>query len=67
MGSEETEDKVVLQRIMETLDLHSMETAELVHQYYVEQLREQEKITKAPYGQLTVCARITGENVLEVK
>lgn len=67
VGSEETEDKVVLQRIMETLDLHSMETAELVHQYYVEQLREQEKITKAPYGQLTVCARITLENVLEVK
>lgn len=66
-SEEEGQDKEVLQKIKETLDLHSMETAELVHQYYVEQLREQEKITKAPYGQLTVRAEINGENVLEVR
>lgn len=65
-SSEDAGDKEVLQRIQETLDLHSLETADLVHQYYVEQLREQEKITKAPYGQLTIRATITGSNILEV-
>lgn len=66
-GDEQGQDKEVLVRIQETLDLHSMETAELVHQYYVEQLREQERITKAPYGQLTIRAWINGDNVLEVR
>lgn len=64
---EEKQDKAALQRIQETLDLHSLETADLVHQYYVEQLREQEKLEKAPYGQLTVHAKINAENVLELE
>lgn len=64
---EDKDDKAALQLIQETLNLHSLETADLVHQYYVEQLREQDKMEKTPYGQLTVHARINAENVLELE
>lgn len=48
------------------LQLHSYETGDLIHQYYVERHREQEKMNDAPYGQLTIRGHFTADDMLEV-
>lgn len=58
-------DKETLENIERLLELHGYETSDLIHQYYLERLKEQDELNESSYGQLTVrcCFR---ENVLEV-
>lgn len=65
-GEEMVKGKEEMHRILGLLDLHGKETEEIVHQYYLDQLRKQEKMVDAPYGQLTVCATVTEDNLLKV-
>lgn len=48
------------------LQLHSYETCDLIHQYYVERHREQTKMNDSPYGQLTIRGHFTADDLLEV-
>lgn len=48
------------------LQLHSYETSDLIHQYYVERHREQSKMNDSPYGQLTIRGHFTADDLLEV-
>ncbi|XP_055678420.1 protein unc-13 homolog 4B isoform X4 [Lutzomyia longipalpis] len=50
----ETSDRDVLNNIEQLLELHGFETADLIHQYYLDRLKEQQVIRETPYGQLTV-------------
>lgn len=45
---------VTLETIEQLLQLHGYETGDLIHQYYIERNREQNKMTDNPYGLLTV-------------
>lgn len=47
------------------LNLHALETAELIHQYYIEKYEHQKSMSKAKYGQLTVRGKIV-DNELNV-
>lgn len=51
-----TSDIEVLTEIERILDLHAFETADLIHQYYLERLGHQKEINKSEYGQLTIRA-----------
>ncbi|XP_059619903.1 protein unc-13 homolog 4B isoform X1 [Phlebotomus argentipes] len=50
----ESSDRAVLNNIEQLLELHGFETADLIHQYYLERLKECQVIRETPYGQLTV-------------
>ncbi|XP_055698353.1 protein unc-13 homolog 4B isoform X3 [Phlebotomus papatasi] len=50
----EASDRAVLNNIEQLLELHGFETADLIHQYYLDRLKEQQVIRETPYGQLTV-------------
>lgn len=58
-------DKDTLETIERLLELHGYETSDLIHQYYLERVKEQNEMTETVYGQLTVkcCFK---ENILEV-
>ncbi|KAL9892595.1 protein unc-13 homolog 4B isoform X1 [Glossina fuscipes] len=55
-GNMVTSDIEVLTEIERILDLHAFETADLIHQYYLERLGHQKEINKSEYGQLTIRA-----------
>lgn len=48
------------------LQLHSYETSDLIHQYYMERYKEQQAMEDAPLGQLTVRCGFSSDNCLEV-
>lgn len=48
------------------LQLHSYETCDLIHQYYIERYKEQEAMNDSQFGQLTIRSRFTDDNCLEV-
>ena len=54
-----TSDVEVLNEIERMLDLHAFETADLIHQYYLERLGHQKEIPKSEYGKLTIRANFT--------
>ena len=54
-----TSDVEVLTEIERILDLHAFETADLIHQYYLERLGHQKEISKSEYGKLTIRANFT--------
>lgn len=56
-----------LNNIDEMLKVHSYETNDLIHQYYVERHKHQATMTDAPYGQLTVKCCFKDEIMLEVR
>uniref|UniRef100_A0A1A9WYQ6 C2 domain-containing protein n=1 Tax=Glossina brevipalpis TaxID=37001 RepID=A0A1A9WYQ6_9MUSC len=58
-GNFATSDVEVLTEIERILDLHAFETADLIHQYYLERLGHQKEINKSEYGQLTIRANFT--------
>lgn len=58
-GNIVTSDVEVLSEIERILDLHAFETADLIHQYYLERLGNQKELTKSEYGQLTIRASLT--------
>lgn len=47
-------DKETLEEIERLLELHGYETSDLIHQYYLERVKEQAALTDSAYGQLTV-------------
>lgn len=51
-----TSDVEVLSVIERILDLHAFETADLIHQYYLERLGHQKDVSKSEYGKLTIRA-----------
>lgn len=65
MGNVVTSDIEVLTEIERILDLHAFETADLIHQYYLERLGHQKDTEKSEYGLLTIKAKFT-ETGLEV-
>lgn len=48
------------------LQLHSCESSQLIHLYYMKRYEEQHNLHDAPYGQLTISAHFTEYNYLEV-
>ncbi|XP_023298008.2 protein unc-13 homolog 4B isoform X1 [Lucilia cuprina] len=62
-----TSDVEVLTEIERILDLHAFETADLIHQYYLERLGHQKEVAKSEYGKLTIRANFTETGlVLEI-
>lgn len=65
-GDEADTTEIETLREVETLlSLHGCETADLIHRYYKERLREQKEQADTPFGSLTVQAYFK-ENTLEV-
>ncbi|XP_047346149.1 protein unc-13 homolog 4B isoform X9 [Vespa velutina] len=56
LGADETSNVQVLEKIEELLKLHGLETAELIHRYNQDRLREQKEMEETIYGLLTVKA-----------
>lgn len=56
MGQLSSSDIDSLAEIERILDLHAYETAELIHQYYLERLGHQKDCSKSEFGQLTIKA-----------
>lgn len=65
LNEADTTEIEILHEVEALLSLHSCETAELIHRYYKERLREQKEQTETPLGVLAVQAYFKG-NVLEV-
>ncbi|XP_058467926.1 protein unc-13 homolog 4B isoform X4 [Malaya genurostris] len=65
LESESASDKETLAHIERLLQLHGYETTDLIHQYYIDRLKEQET-ENDDYGQLTVQCFFKG-NVLELE
>lgn len=59
-------EKETLEETEKLLQLHSYETSDLIHQYYLERLREQKSLSDTKYGLLTVRCGFTDDNYLEV-
>ncbi|XP_053963719.1 protein unc-13 homolog 4B isoform X1 [Anastrepha ludens] len=59
IGNIVTSDIEVLQEVEKVLDLHAFETADLIHQYYIELLGHQKSISCSEFGQLTIKANFT--------
>lgn len=64
MGNIETSDVKILSNIQSRLELYSLETADLIHQYYMERLESQKSQESSPFGQLTVMAQLTDYGLL---
>ncbi|XP_017020717.1 protein unc-13 homolog 4B isoform X1 [Drosophila kikkawai] len=64
MGNIATSDVKILSNIQSRLELYSMETADLIHQYYMERLESQKSQDSSPFGQLTVMAQLTDSGIL---
>uniref|UniRef100_A0A1I8PQW5 Protein unc-13 homolog 4B n=1 Tax=Stomoxys calcitrans TaxID=35570 RepID=A0A1I8PQW5_STOCA len=64
-GAISTCDNGALTEIERILELHSFETADLIHQYYLERLGCQKETTNSAYGQLTIKGRFV-DNGLEL-
>lgn len=59
-------EKETLEYIERLLQLHSYETADLIHQYYYERYKQQQAMNDTPYGQLTIRCEFTDDNLLKV-
>ncbi|ALC45396.1 CG34349, partial [Drosophila busckii] len=64
IGNSESSDVKILSEIESTLDLHALETSDLIHQYYIDRFRYQTQQTSSPYGQLTISAQFTDFGLL---
>ncbi|XP_075147164.1 C2 and C2B_Munc13-like domain-containing protein staccato isoform X2 [Haematobia irritans] len=62
-GSTTTSDSEELHEIERILELHSFETADLIHQYYLDRLGNQKETTNSAYGQLTIKGKFTDNNL----
>uniref|UniRef100_A0A336MP88 CSON004614 protein n=1 Tax=Culicoides sonorensis TaxID=179676 RepID=A0A336MP88_CULSO len=68
-GSDATTDAAdiqVLQQVTKLLELHGLETADLVHQYYKERVEEQKTINEPNMGVLTIQVYFN-QNTLELE
>lgn len=59
-------EKETLDSVEQTLQLHGAETADLIHQYYLERLKQQQTMENTPHGQLTVRCCLAEDDFLEV-
>lgn len=59
-------EKEVLDSIEQKLQLHGAETADLIHQYYLERMKQQQTMEDAPLGQLTVRCSVGDDDFLQV-
>lgn len=56
-------DKETLEEIFKLLELHGYETCDLIHQYYIERVKQQDESSDSRYGQLTVRCWFEGTNL----
>lgn len=61
-----TSDVEILTEISRMLDMQALETAELIHQYYVEKYEYQRNMPQPKYGQLTIRGKFTDSSELLV-
>lgn len=59
-------EREILAETERLLQVHSYETGDLIHQYYIDRYSEQEKLNDSPLGQLTVRCGFSDDNCLEV-
>lgn len=64
--AESCSERETLESIERTLQLHGYETADLIHQYYLERYQQQSNMNDTPYGQLTVRCQFTDDQFLKV-
>lgn len=64
MGNIEASDVKILSAIQSRLELYSLETADLIHQYYMDRLEYQKNQTSSQYGQLTIMANLTDSGLV---
>lgn len=60
-------EREILAETERLLQLHSYETSDLIHQYYIERLKEQQTMIDTPYGQLTIRGTFADDSNLEVR
>ncbi|KAH8358960.1 hypothetical protein KR093_003577 [Drosophila rubida] len=58
IGNTETDVQILLE-IEGILDLHALETSELIHQYYLDRLKYQKEESTSIFGQLAISAQFT--------
>lgn len=66
IGNIATSEVESLTEIIKILDLHALETADLIHQYYLDKFLQQNNSSssKPEYGQLTIRANLTNSNLM---
>ncbi|KRF80897.1 uncharacterized protein Dvir_GJ14122, isoform E [Drosophila virilis] len=64
IGDAKTSDVKILSEIESILDLHALETADLIHQYYLDRYRNQREQSTAHFGQLTITGQFTDSGLL---
>ncbi|XP_026666615.1 protein unc-13 homolog 4B isoform X1 [Ceratina calcarata] len=57
IGADEVANVKVLEKIEYLLELHGLETADLIHRYHHERIKEQNELEESEYGQITVRAQ----------
>ncbi|XP_031620349.1 protein unc-13 homolog 4B isoform X3 [Contarinia nasturtii] len=60
-------ERETLTEIENLLQLHSYETSDLIHQYYIQRYKDQQAMDSAPLGQLTVRYGFSDDNCLEIE
>lgn len=63
---ESCSERDTLECIERILLLHSYETSDLIHQYYLDRYKQQQTMESTPHGQLTVRCGFTDDSFLEV-
>ncbi|KZC08060.1 BAI1-associated protein 3 [Dufourea novaeangliae] len=66
VGGDESSNVQVLEKIENLLELHGLETAELIHRYHQERIKDQNELDDSEYGQLTVKAYFV-DNILTIQ
>lgn len=66
IGADEAANVKVLEKIEHLLELHGLETAELIHRYHQERIKEQNDLEESEYGQITVKAQFV-DNSLNIQ
>lgn len=66
LGSDEAANMQVLEKIENLLKLHGLETAELVHSYHQDRLKEQKEMNESIYGLISVKAYFV-DNLLNIQ
>ncbi|XP_044586415.1 protein unc-13 homolog 4B isoform X2 [Cotesia glomerata] len=66
LGADETSNVKILEKIERLLSLHGLETADLIHRYYLERAQQQKDIEETSHGMLTVRAQFIS-NLLNVQ
>ncbi|CAK9823698.1 Protein unc-13 homolog 4B [Anthophora retusa] len=66
IGADDATNVKVLEKIEHLLELHGLETAELIHRYHQERINEQNVLEDSEYGQITVRAQFV-DNFLNIQ